>query len=43
MPYALCEFPEEGKKKMIKINLLPEKPEAAIWGKPEKVLWIIFR
>ena len=25
---------------MIKINLLPERPEAEIWGRLEKALWI---
>ena len=42
MPYALCEFPEEGGKGMVKINLLPEGPEAEIWRNMEKALWIFW-
>jgi hypothetical protein len=42
MPYALCEFPEEGGKEMVRINLLHGRPEAAIWRSPEKALWIFW-
>ena len=27
---------------MVKINLLPERPEAEIWRKLEKALWIFW-
>ncbi|NWF57096.1 MAG: hypothetical protein HXY45_20145 [Syntrophaceae bacterium] len=27
---------------MVKINLLPERPEAAIWRKLEEAVWIIW-
>ncbi len=42
MPYALCEFPEEGGKTMVVINLLPERLEAAIWRRLEKAIWIFW-
>jgi hypothetical protein len=42
MPYELCEFPEEGGKEMVRINLLPEGPGAEIWRKLEKAIWIFW-
>jgi len=33
--------PREGKK-MVRINLLPERLEAAIWGTLEKAAWIFW-
>lgn len=34
------EYWSKGGKGMVKINLLPEKPEAEIWRNLEKALWI---
>jgi hypothetical protein len=31
-----------GGKKMVRINLLPERPEAEIWGELEKAIWIFW-
>jgi hypothetical protein len=38
----LEEYQSKGGKKMVKINLLPERPEAAIWRGLEKALWIFW-
>jgi hypothetical protein len=38
----LEEYQSKGGKKVVKINLLPERPEAAIWRRMEKVLWILW-
>ena len=32
----------KGGMEMIRINLLPERPEAEIWRKLEKALWIFW-
>jgi hypothetical protein len=41
-PMPFYEFYSKGGKKMVKINLLPERPEAAIWRGLEKALWVFW-
>ena len=36
------EYQSKGGGKMVKINLLPERPEAAIWRRMEEALWIFW-
>jgi len=38
----LEEYQSRGGKGMVRINLLPEKPEAAIWRSLEKAIWIFW-
>jgi hypothetical protein len=39
---AFGEHESKGGKEMIRINLLPERPEAEIWRRLEKALWIFW-
>jgi hypothetical protein len=39
-PWENTTFKEGGI--MVKVNLLPERQEAAIWRKMEKALWILW-
>jgi hypothetical protein len=41
-PMPLEKYHSKGGKKMVKVNLLPERPEAAIWRKLEKAVWIFW-
>ncbi len=38
----LGEKESKGGKVMVRINLLPERPEVAIWRKLEKAVWIFW-
>jgi hypothetical protein len=40
MPFK--EYESKGGKENGRINLLPERPEAAIWRNLEKALWIFW-
>jgi hypothetical protein len=41
-PMPFQKFQTKGGKEMVRINLLPERPEAVIWRGLEKALWIFW-